>query len=68
MPAIQGVATSAEIELRTTAPRNAPIAPGIPIRRTVLQSTLPKRQCEAPDASVVPSSARCTDAEAVTGL
>jgi hypothetical protein len=58
---------SAEIGLRMTAPMNAPIAPGIPMRRTVRQSTLPKRQCERPETAVVPSSARWTDADAVAG-
>ena len=35
--------------------------------RTVRQSTLPKRQWETPDTKVVPSSARCTVAEAAAG-
>ena len=46
MAAIHGLATSAEIELRMTAPTNAPNAPGTPILRTVRQSTLPKREHE----------------------
>jgi hypothetical protein len=33
----------------------------------VRQSTLPKRQCAVPDASVVPISARWTVAEAIAG-
>jgi hypothetical protein len=31
------------------------------------QSTLPNLQCETPDASVVPTSERCTAAEAAAG-
>src|ERR687892_1915352 len=68
MPAIHGRATSAEIELSTTAPVNAPIAPGIPMRLTVRQSTFPNRQWETPATAVVPSSARWTDADAVAGF
>ena len=55
--AIQGAATSAEMELRTTAPRKAPTAPVNPTAFTVRQSILPKRRCETPDTRVVPSSA-----------
>ena len=46
MPAIHGLAMSAEMELRIIAPMNAPMAPGIPIPRTVRQSTFPNRRCE----------------------
>jgi hypothetical protein len=46
---------------------NAPMAPGMPRRRTVRQSMLPKRQWEKPDTAVVPSSARCTEADAAAG-
>ena len=53
--------------MRTVAPANAPSAPGSAIRRTTLQSTLPNRQCAIPEATVVPISARCTDAEAAAG-
>ena len=67
MPAIQGAAASVVSELRKVAPAKAPMAPGTPILRTTGQSTLPKRQCEAPEASVVPISARWTAAEAAAG-
>ena len=50
------------------APAKAPAAPGMPILTTTPQSTLPKRQCAAPDISVVPISARCTVADAAAGL
>ena len=50
------------------APAKAPTAPGMPILATTFQSTLPKRQCEAPETSVVPISARWTVAEAAAGL
>ena len=67
-PAIHGAAASDEIEDRTTAPVKAPIAPGIAIRRTVCQWTLPKRLWEAPAMRVVPSSARWTDADAAAAV
>ena len=41
--------------------------PGSASRPTIFQSTLPNLQCEAPDARVVPISARWTDAEASAG-
>ncbi len=63
-----GAASSVDSADSAVAPRNAPIAPGTPSRSTSFQSTLPKRQCDAPAASVVPTSARCTDALAVAGL
>ncbi|GAB3595522.1 hypothetical protein GCM10027446_20920 [Angustibacter peucedani] len=50
------------------APAKAPTAPGTPSLATTDQSTFPKRQCEAPEAKVVPISARCTVAEAAAGL
>ena len=53
---------------RKVAPAKAPMAPGTPIFSTTGQSTLPKRQWEAPETRVVPISARCTVAEAATGL
>ena len=40
----------------------------MPIFATTSQSTLPNRQCETPDASVVPISARWTVAEAAAGF
>lgn len=49
------------------APANAPIAPGSAMRVTTRQSTLPNRQCATPAASVVPISARCTEADAAAG-
>ena len=67
MPATHGLAVSPSSDDSTTAPVKAPTAPGKVIRRTVRQSTLPKRQCETPDTAVVPSSARCTVAEATAG-
>jgi hypothetical protein len=67
MPDIHGLAESVESELRNVAPTNAPSAPGTPMRPTTFQSTLPKRQCDAPEASVVPISARCTEADAAAG-
>jgi hypothetical protein len=61
------VADSVDSPDRTVAPAKAPTAPGTPSRSTIRQSTLPKRQCDAPATSVVPSSDRCTDAEAAAG-
>ena len=63
-----GLATSVARLDRTSAPRNAPTAPGTPMRRTTFQSTLPNRQCERPDTSVVPISLRWMVAEAAAGL
>ncbi len=65
---MNGAAFSVDSADSSVAPRNAPTAPGTPSLRTSFQSTLPKRQCEAPEASVVPTSARCTEALAVAGL
>src|SRR4051794_10067139 len=59
-----GAAFSVDSDDSTVAPAKAPTAPGMPS----FQSTLPKRQWEAPAASVVPTSARCTEALAVAGL
>jgi hypothetical protein len=53
-----GAATSVDRLDRNVAPAKAPIAPGTPILATTFQSMLPKRQCEMPEASVVPISAR----------
>jgi hypothetical protein len=44
------------------------MAPGIPNRQMTLLSTLPSRQCESPDANVVPISAKWTAALADTGV
>ena len=67
MPATIGSAASADSDDNATAPTNAPIPPGTASRETTFQSTLPKRQCAVPDASVVAISARCTLAEAAGG-
>ncbi len=67
MPAVHGLATSVESMPSTVAPANAPTAPGTAIPPTTRQSTLPNRQCATPEASDVPTSDRCTDAEATTG-
>ena len=47
MPAIQGAASSVDSELRKVCARNekAPTAPGMPMRVTTRQSTLPNFQC-----------------------
>src|SRR5918992_4541562 len=55
------------MELKTTAPKKAPMPPGTAIQPTLPQTTLPNLQCETPDASVVPTSERCTAAEATAG-
>ena len=52
---MSGAAASVETDERTVAPRKAPTAPGTPRRSTSFQSTLPKRQCDVPAATVVPS-------------
>ena len=65
---ISGAATEVSRLDRKVAPAKAPTAPGMPMRSTTFQSTLPNFQCEAPEASVVPISARCTVAEAAAGL
>src|SRR6266508_4515113 len=67
MPATHGRAVAPSSDDSTTAPQKPPTAPGTVMIRTVRQSTLPKRQCETPDTKVVPSSARCTVAEAAAG-
>ena len=43
---------------RKVAPANAPTAPGTPSFQTRLQSTLPSRQWDTPEAMLVPISAR----------
>jgi len=58
MIAISGAAISVEMFDSTVAPAKAPIAPGIPILATTLQSTLPNFQWENPDTRVVPIFAR----------
>ena len=66
--ATRGSAASAVMNaLNTTAPKKAPTAPGTASGQTLAQSTFPNRQCEAPDAAVVPTSAMCTLADASAG-
>ena len=65
--AVSGAAASVDRFDRTVAPAKAPTAPGTARRRTTFQSTLPKRQWEMPEASVVPSSAVWTTALAWAG-
>src|SRR5690606_4678325 len=67
MPDIQGAAASVEIDDSTVAPRKPPMHPGIANQPTTDQSTLRSRQCEIPEDNDVPSSARCTEAEAMAG-
>jgi len=67
MATIGSAASAVMNELKTTAPKKAPIAPGIASGQTLAQSTFPKRQWEAPEAAVVPTSAMCTLAEARAG-
>ena len=67
MIATTGSAASAESAISSTAPTKAPMTPGMPIYRIIEQPTLPNRQCESPDASVVPTSAKCTLVEASAG-
>src|SRR5215203_2050775 len=63
-----GSAASAVMNaLNTTAPKKAPIAPGMANGQTFDQSTLPNRQWDVPDAAVVPTSAMCTLADARAG-
>jgi len=50
------------------APAKAPKKPGSARIETVRQSVLPRRQCEAPETSVVPTSDMCTAAEAAAGI
>jgi hypothetical protein len=60
--AITGAASSVDSEVSTVAPRKAPIAPGTPSLSTMCQSMFLNFQCASPEASVVPTSARCTAA------
>ena len=52
----------------TNVPISAPIEPGIARRLTILQSTLPNRQCEAPPTTPVTTLAMFTVADTPTGL
>ena len=63
-----GAAASVDSEDRTVAPRKAPIAPGPAIRETTRQSTFFSFQWDSPEARLVPSSEKCTDAEAAAGV
>ena len=62
-----GLAASPSRPTRTWAPKNAVIPPGTAMIPTTRQSTLPNFQCAAPEARVVPTSDRCTMAEAEAG-
>jgi hypothetical protein len=64
---MNGSAASADSDESATAPRNAPTKPGRLISRTQRHSTLPKRVCDAADTATVPTSARCTVADATAG-
>jgi len=68
MTDISGLAASVDRLDRKVAPAKAPIAPGTPSFQTNRQSTLPSFQWESPEATLVPISARCTDALAIAGL
>lgn len=59
---MSGAADSVDRDDSTVAPANAPAAPGIPSLATSGQSMFLNRQCDTADASVVPTSARCTAA------
>ena len=67
MAAIHGVATSVDRLERRVAPAKAPTPRARRGAGRSRQSTLPKRQWEAPETRVVPISERCTDAEAAAG-
>ena len=67
MATIGAAASAVMNELITTAPKKAPIAPGIASGQTFAQSTFLNRQWETPDAAVVPTSAMCTLADASAG-
>jgi hypothetical protein len=67
--ATTGSATAASMKrTRTVAPRNAPMAPGMASHVILDQSTLPKRQCESPEAAQVPTSDMCTTVDASAGV
>ena len=63
-----GFAQAVDRAARTVAPRNAPTAPGPAILATTGQSTFRSRQCETPEARLVPSSLKCTEADAASGV
>jgi len=63
-----GFAQSVDSAERTVAPTNAPTAPGPAILATTGYSTFLSRQCDNPEAIFVPSSLKCTDADAATGV
>ncbi len=64
---IQAEAAPVDNDVRTKAPSTAPTAPGSARMLTVRQSMLRNRQCAAPEASDVPTSARWIAAEATAG-
>ncbi len=64
---IQPVASPTGSATSTTAPTTAPTAPGPARIPTVRQSTLASRQCDTPEASDVPTCAKCAEADARAG-
>ena len=64
MPAVIGANCLPSTLDSSVAPAYAPTAPGIPMRATVRQCTLPKRQWLAPDTSAVPIFAAWITADA----
>ena len=67
MPETHGVAASPLRLARTVEPISAPMNPGPARIPTVRQSTLPNLWWEMPETRVVPSSEKCTAAEAAAG-
>ena len=63
---ITGAAASPE-RVSTCAPKNAAMPPGRAMNATTRQSMFPNFQWDTPEASVVPTSAKCTVAETVAG-
>ena len=64
--AIHRRAPSMAMFVRTTAPRNAPMAPGMAMTARTRLSTLPACQWLIPDTNVVPTLAACVPADAAT--
>jgi hypothetical protein len=62
MAAMTGAAASVDSDDSTVAPAKAPIAPGPAIRATTRQSTFFSFQWDRPEAMLVPSSEKWTDA------
>jgi hypothetical protein len=67
-PDVHGRAAERSIVLRTIAPTNAARPPGTAILIIVGQSTFPNLMWEIPEKAVVPTSAKCTTADAAAGL